>query len=88
MRFRGLSAFSDHFIMVFVSYWWTNVHWILVDGIGAGWQEKPAVSSAVLGGGGGGGGNLDILVRVCGQVFWNLPQSYTWPSKNMTYSYT
>ena len=39
-----------------------------VDGIGAGWQEKPAVSSALLGG--GGGGNLGvILVRVCGPVF-------------------
>ena len=29
-----------------------------------------------------------ILVRVCEPVFLNLPQSYTWPSKNMTYSYT
>ena len=38
---------------------------------------------------GGGGGNLGvILVRVCDPVFWKLPQSYTWPSKNMTYSYT
>ena len=46
----------------------TNVHCILVDGLGAGWQEKPAVSSAVLGG--GGGGNLGvIMVRVCGPVF-------------------
>ena len=39
--------------------------------------------------GGGGGGNLRvILVRVCGSVFWNLPQAYTWSSKKMTYSYT
>ena len=32
-----------------------------------------------MGGGGGGGGV--ILVRVCGPVFLNLPQSYTWSSK-------
>ena len=31
---------------------------------------------------GGEGGNLKvILVRVCGPVFLNLPQSYTWSSK-------
>ena len=30
----------------------------------------------------GGGGNLRvILVQVCGQAVWNLPQSYTWSSK-------
>ena len=40
-----------------------------MDGIGAGWQEKPAVSSAVLGGGGGGGNLGVILVRVYGPVF-------------------
>ena len=38
---------------------------------------------------GGGGGNFRVvLVRVCGPDFWNLPQSYTWSSKKMTYSYT
>ena len=38
---------------------------------------------------GGGVVNLGvILVRVCDPVFGKLPQSYTRPSKNMTYSYT
>ena len=38
---------------------------------------------------GEGGGNLGvILVRVCEQVFQNLPHSYTWPSKQRTHSYT
>ena len=37
----------------------------------------------------GTGGNLGvILVQVCEPVFSNLPQSYTWSSKKMTYSYT
>ena len=36
-----------------------------------------------------GGGYLGVmLIRVCGPVFLNLPQSYTWPSKHLTYSYT
>ena len=40
-------------------------------------------------GGGGGGGNYGvILVRVCEPVFQNLPDSYTWPSKKRTHSYT
>ena len=40
-------------------------------------------------GGRGGGGNLwVILVQVCSPVFLNLPQSYIWSSKKMTYSYT
>ena len=35
------------------------------------------------------GSNLGvILVPLCEPVFWNLPQSYTWSSKNITYSYT
>ena len=36
----------------------------------------------------GGGGSLRvILVQVCGPVFWNLHQSYTWSSRKKTYSY-
>ena len=53
--------------------------------------QRAIMSHQVLGGGGGGGGgggNLNvILVRVCGPVFLNLPQSYTWPSKNDLFVY-
>ena len=45
-------------------------------------------SSTRGGGGGGGGCNLGvILLRVCEPVFLNIPQSYTWFSKNDIFIY-
>ena len=48
-----------------------------------------SVCVCVGGGGGGGGCNLGvILVRVYESVFQNLPDSYIWPLKKRTRSYT
>ena len=77
MRFRGLSAFSDHFIMVLVRSFHYGICQLLVNdcALNTCRRHRSRVARKTYyvlccSRGGGGGGNLGvILVRVCGPVF-------------------